>query len=220
MNTLIWYIENILRHLVQMLPCMTLALIIWTVVRPMRLRHLARRGWYSPEWREAALMAYILFCAGLCALTIFPYGFWEEYLKLLSDPGYQPDIRFPSLEAGMIALQELPHSITPFREILRVSHGGPWLWFVLWGNIGMFAPVGFGLAMLWNQRKWYHALFVGGIFSFTIELIQVFAGRVSDIDDVILNTTGTLLGFILYRLSCKVISLDWNRFYCQKKETA
>lgn len=218
MNTLIWYIENILRHLIQMLPCMAVMLIFWAAVRPVRLRRMIRRGWHSTKPREAVLVLYILFCTGLCALTLFPYGFWEEYLRMFSDPGYSPHVSFPSFEDGLRALRELPGSITPFREILRVNHGGPWLWFVLWGNIGMFVPVGFGLPMLWRKMKWYHAVLFGGGFSFLIELIQVFTGRVSDIDDLILNTAGALLGFFLYCIICKVIPLEWDIFRCQEKE--
>ena len=218
MNTFLWYIENIVRQSLQMIPCMALTLIFWGFSRPIRLRRLTAKGWRSPKRREAALLLYVLFCSGLCALTLFPYGFWEEYLKALQNPGYRPAICFPSLEDSLTALWKLPESITPFREILRVNHGGPWLWFVLWGNIGMFAPIGFGLPMLWQERKWYHAVLYGCAFSFMIEVIQVFAGRVSDIDDLILNTAGTILGYILYRISCKVISVYWDGFHCQKRE--
>jgi len=218
MNTFLWYIENIVRQSIQMIPCMAFSLILWGFIRPVRLRKLTEKGWRSPKRREAALLFYVLFCSGLCALTLFPYGFWEEYLKALQNPGYRPDVSFPSLEDSLTALRELPESITPFREILRVNRGGPWLWFVLWGNIGMFAPVGFGLPMLWRGKKWYHAVLLGFAFSFGIEVIQVFAGRVSDIDDLILNTAGTFIGYVLYHISSKVIPVYWDWFHCQKKE--
>lgn len=201
-----------------MLPCMAFSLVVWSLIRPVRLRQLERRGLISPKRREILLLLYVLFCSGLCALTLFPYGFWGECLRVLWDPGYEPMICFPTLEESLEALRALPGSITPFQEILRVNRGGPWLWFVLWGNIGMFAPIGFCLPLLWREKKWYHALLVGALFSFAIEFIQVFAGRVSDIDDVMLNTAGTILGFILYNLLCKVIPLNWNSFHCQVKE--
>lgn len=218
MQTLIWYIENMIGQIFQMLPCMSVVLILWGTFRPARIRRLSKAGLVTPKRREFVLLLYVLFCAGLCALTLFPYGFWGECMRMLWEQGYVPDIQFPSWNESIRTLKRLPESITPFREILRVNQGGPWLWFVLWGNIGMFAPVGFCLPLLWRRRKWYHAFFAGGLFSVFIEFVQIFVGRVSDIDDIILNTGGSLIGFILFYISSKVIPLDWNGFHCQKKE--
>lgn len=220
MDTLIWYIENILIQGIQMIPCMTVALLLWSVVRPLRIRRLISMGLTSPRKRELTLMLYVLFCAGLCALTLFPYGFWGDCMRMLWEPEFELSLDLPGWEEGLQILRTLPESITPFREILRVTRGGPWLWFVLWGNIGMFAPVGFGLALLWRGKRWYHALLLGAAFSFAIEFVQIFVGRVSDIDDIMLNTAGTMVGFVLYCIAGKVITLDWNEFRCQMKEDA
>ena len=218
METLIWYITNILNQVFQMLPCMAAALFLWSLLRPVRLKRLNHIGLISPRRREAMLLLFVLFCTGLCALTLFPYGFWGEIIQMLLEPGYRPVFQFPGWEESIQTLKDLPNSITPFREILRVNYGGPWLWFVLWGNIGMFLPIGFCVPLLWRNRKWYHAILTGGIFSFGIEFIQIFVGRVSDVDDLILNTAGAFVGFLFYCIICKVLPLNWNRFHCQKKE--
>ena len=220
MRTLIWYIENILDQGFQMLPCMMAALLLWRIVRPVRVRRLARLGLESPKRRELVLMSYVLFCAGLCALTLFPYGFWGDCIRMLWEPELELSLNLPGWEEGLRILRTLPESMTPFQEILRVTSGGPWLWFVLLGNIGMFAPIGFGLALLWRDRRWYHALLLGAVFSCSIEFIQIFVGRVSDIDDIMLNTAGTIFGFSLYCIISKVISLNWDLFRCQIKEDA
>lgn len=217
-QTLFWYIKNIIGQAFQMLPSMAVVLLLWGAFRPVRLQQLGRVGLVSPRRRELALLMYVLFCAGLCALTLFPYGFWGECLRMLWESGYTPEIYFPPLDESIQSLKQLPQSITPFREIMRVTQGGPWLWFVLWGNIGMFAPVGFCVPLLWRSRKWYHSLLVGCLFSAAIEFIQIFVGRVSDVDDIILNSSGALVGFVIYFIICKVLPLDWNKSHCQKKE--
>ena len=65
------------------------------------------------------------------------------------------------------------------------------------GNLGIFAPVGLLSAVMLGPRA--TALRVGAIglgFSLIIEALQwAFGRRVADVDDVILNTTGTLLGY-------------------------
>ncbi|MET1250123.1 VanZ family protein [Sporolactobacillus sp. STCC-11] len=68
------------------------------------------------------------------------------------------------------------------------------------GNILLFLPFGFFLTMKYPQFRWPHAIFMGALFSATIEWIQLFLpNRMTDIDDVILNTTGAVLGYMLYR---------------------
>ena len=220
MRTLFWYVENIVKQGFQMLPCMMAALLLWGVIRPVRLHRLARLGLYSPRRRELTLLLYVLFCAGLCALTLFPYGFWGDCMRMLWESDFKMTLNLPGWEESLRRLQALPESITPFREILRVNKGGPWLEFVLWGNIAIFTPIGFGVGLLWRGKRWYHAILLGGVFSSVIELIQIFVGRVSDVDDMILNTAGTMLGFIFYYIACKVIPLNWDKFHCQIKEDA
>ena len=141
-------------------------------------------------------------------------------MRMLLESDFEMSLDLPSWEEGLRRLRALPDSITPFREILRVKHGGPWLRFVLLGNIAIFAPVGFCLGLLWRGKRWYHALLLGIVGSSMIELIQVFVGRVSDVDDIMLNTVGTVLGFALYSVVSKVISLNWDKFRCQMKEDA
>ena len=51
------------------------------------------------------------------------------------------------------------------------------------------------------------------IVSLSIETIQLSIGRVFDVDDVILNVLGGLIGFILYKVLNKVIPDKLNKSY-------
>lgn len=68
-------------------------------------------------------------------------------------------------------------------------------------NAVMFVPVGFFLPLLWQQfiRPLY-TIGVGLLLSLGIELIQLFTFRATDIDDLMMNTLGAALGYLLYRL--------------------
>lgn len=76
------------------------------------------------------------------------------------------------------------------------------LWYQSFGNVLWFIPFGFGLPSLrrtkiaaWRVIGW------GLLLSLAIESLQfVLASGVADIDDVIFNTIGTILGFGLWRL--------------------
>lgn len=71
-------------------------------------------------------------------------------------------------------------------------------------NVIMFMPLGFLLPFIWkNFRKVWKVVLIGFLMSLTIEVCQLFNFRATDIDDLIMNTLGTLLGFgcwALFRL--------------------
>lgn len=73
--------------------------------------------------------------------------------------------------------------------------------FESWGNIFMFIPFGTLLVLLSRRcQKISVTLLAGAGLSLFIELLQLFSVRITDIDDLILNTAGTLCGFILGKL--------------------
>ena len=65
------------------------------------------------------------------------------------------------------------------------------------GNIIMFIPIGLLMKSLWHisDKK---AIIFGFSISLFIEIVQLFLNRTSDIDDLLLNTIGVVLGIILY----------------------
>jgi len=67
-----------------------------------------------------------------------------------------------------------------------------------WGNIILFIPFGVLLILLSNRcQKLSVTLFCGAGLSFLIEFLQLFSTRGADIDDIILNTLGTLCGYFI-----------------------
>ncbi len=68
-------------------------------------------------------------------------------------------------------------------------------------NAIMFAPLGFLLPAYFERyRHWGRTLAAGFLTSLTVELIQLFTFRATDVDDLIMNTLGTLVGFLIAKL--------------------
>lgn len=69
------------------------------------------------------------------------------------------------------------------------------------GNVLLLAPMGFLLPLLYDRmRFWNKTLLLGVTFSLTLEMVQYFLGRTADIDDVLLNSLGILLGYAAWRV--------------------
>lgn len=226
LDKLSWYLGSIGGYIVQMLPCMLAGIAVFCCLVPLRKKRLSRLGLYSGPIREMGLALFVAFCAGLAALTLFPGDFWNYMIRYL----LIPEVRAGGFRAAEFYLsgEELAHRmmgiadvLAPFQEIRRALRTGyPWLMFMLWGNIGMFLPIGFCTALLWRKHRWWKSVLVGLCCSVTIEFIQFFIGRSTDIDDVILNTAGALLGYGLFLAVYAVLPGVVAKFRCQdRKET-
>ena len=67
-------------------------------------------------------------------------------------------------------------------------------------NIILFIPMGFFVPVVWkNFRSFKTMFFMGLAVSLGIELLQIFTFRLTDIDDLITNTAGTVLGYEISR---------------------
>lgn len=199
MNTLLWYWEITWDYIYEMLPCMVLAAAAFFLLRPMRRFRLGRMNLSSSIWREGAMLVFVLFCAGLAALTVFPAGFWGGLMH-----GYLPKAGWFGWHGCGMYLQ-----VTILAELLE---GREWGIYMLLGNVVMFLPLGFFPALLWRHPRWWRSVLAAGGVSLFIEIVQIFVGRSSDINDLILNTLGGLAGYGLYRFLARLAPKFTRKF--------
>ena len=211
---------DIWRYCLQMIPCMAVAGIVFFLLLPMRRRRLARNNLMSARFREGALFLFVLFAAGLAALTLFPSNLWTYVMQ---PNRYPQDVTFWSfypthqqlLERIHQLPVELPRILTPFPYGLSWHFGSYWFAFLFFGNIAMFFPIGFFPALLWRKPRWWKSLLIGFFASLAIESIQFFINRGTDLDDLILNTLGGLGGYWIYCLVRALCPKGILRFHCQ-----
>ena len=67
-------------------------------------------------------------------------------------------------------------------------------------NIILFIPLGIMLPFLWKKYNSLRATLIFGFcMSLAIELLQIFTYRATDINDLIVNTVGAVLGYFVFR---------------------
>lgn len=86
----------------------------------------------------------------------------------------------------------------PFKEMFRYEFGSYQFYKNIIGNIMMFIPFGYFASRYLNNRKCSIILITTAIICTAIEGMQYYLGRVFDIDDIILNITGSFIGFLIY----------------------
>lgn len=66
-------------------------------------------------------------------------------------------------------------------------------------NIIMFMPLGFLLPLIWEKFRNIVKVFYTGLgFSLAIEICQLFNHRATDIDDLMMNSLGAVLGYFIW----------------------
>lgn len=106
------------------------------------------------------------------------------------------------------------HNLVPLKSIIfDLQRGGQLLLVNVIGNIIAFMPVGLLVPQLSAWRRGWLAVAVSAlVLSTSIEVLQrTLTRRVSDIDDVLLNVSGALLGYGLFL----VVSRLWPRHHSQ-----
>jgi len=88
----------------------------------------------------------------------------------------------------------------PFHEMLRYQFGSRLFIKNVIGNMLLFVPYGFFVSYFLKLEKPKIVIILSLLVSITIETTQLLIGRVFDIDDIILNFIGGILGFYVYHL--------------------
>ena len=91
----------------------------------------------------------------------------------------------------------------------------------LGGNVAGFMPFGFIFPIISRRgKRWYNTFLLGFFLSFCIEITQlVFKVGSFDVDDLLLNTIGGILGFLCYK-TVQEIRIRRKRRARKNRETA
>lgn len=139
---------------------------------------------HKVDWKYEAKLLTVYICLVVIArMVYFPMGL--------------VDGRIASLFLDVEKIFPLWINPVPIVHLFDVYDG--WLINII-GNIAMFIPVGLVWPFCFKKLDTIgKTAFVGAGFSLLIEITQLpFYGRCSDIDDLILNTTGIFIGAIIY----------------------
>lgn len=88
----------------------------------------------------------------------------------------------------------------PGKEIFRYEVGSSMFYRNTFGNMLLFLPYGFLVSYFFDIKRVYIPLILISIASLSIELTQLVIGRVFDVDDILLNIIGGLIGYFLYHV--------------------
>ena len=162
--------------------------LIWLVFRIVIWVKQRRIDWK----REAVLLLMFVNLAVIIRFVFFPMSRIN---------GRVQPLRFDSSEILPFKL-----NLLPFAHLLEYDSKKEMILNVI-GNTAMFTPTGVILPIISKKLKtFWRVIGVGALISLCIEIIQLpFFERTSDVDDLLLNTLGVAIGYLIYKLVLKLI---------------
>ena len=181
---------SILGYFLQALPAALLAGLVYAVSRVLWLRKLGRRRESWPK--ELTRFLFVCYLTGLSCLVILP----ANYPLSLYDAlvlGWWDQVP-PLFRPGVV------HLIPTIVEYLSGSLTlGSWVRQMLVLNIAMLIPLGFFLPVLSANVRGKFALLLAVLIPLAMELLQLAFGRSFDLDDILCNFAGIVMGYLLAR---------------------
>ena len=159
------------------------------------------------ENMKSSTRRYLRICFWLYMVVLFYFVFFSErYGRTISSSEYRYNLEF-------------------FKEIRRFIHyrnvvGMESFVVNILGNIFAFTPLGFFLPMISkNKRGIVNVTLLCFEVSMFIELVQlIYKIGAYDVDDLVMNTLGGLLGYLIYLIVYKINKRRIEKYAIPKKE--
>ena len=169
-------------NFVQVLPFSLLVTLIYLLLR---WRDRKRREIPLRAGKETVYALFVLYSIGLLALLVTPINFWSNF--------------WHSVIYGHADWDEWAFFLTGWNFIPSFMKSGvtfgDWVVEMLTMNVLMFVPMGVFMRLTGRKTKIGRPLVVAIGVPLLIELFQPVVGRSFDIDDVILNFLGIVVGY-------------------------
>ncbi len=144
----------------------------------------------------------VVFIVAIALIRFFYLQTHRERFCLHKELSYLFAIIYIWLLFEILTMTELNSTggmnLVPFSEILRYKVGTKMFNYNVLGNIIIFLPFGYLVGEYVNPKKIWPILITTFVTSLAIEFVQLQIGRSFDIDDILLNVVGGLLGYLIY----------------------
>ena len=184
---------SVLGYFFQAIPITVFVGILYALIRAISIKRKNRNA----DWpREIVKWLFVCYLTGLISLVILPANFWLSFFDGVFY-GWWDELH-PFFEFG--GFNFVPSVIKALSGELTI---GSWVKTMLIGNVLMFLPFGFFLPFLTDRVTRQNIFAVAVAVPFLFEVLQLTTyGRSFDVDDLICNFIGIVIGSFLARAIC------------------
>ena len=174
--------DNKIEAVFEIVPFTALAGVFYFILRFffLKLKNKKRK----PIWKELAYGLFACYIFAVLALVWTPEPFWYELYHGMDFSGSKSLLFGGEYKNNRMLYRCL------FGDLKENAHEK----YMIIANIALFVHLGIFLPILFNRLKWWQVILIGFGATCIIELVQPVFGRTGDVDDVITNTIGAVIG--------------------------
>lgn len=180
----------------QVVPVTLLAGLVYVIVRYIQVK---RQGTHLSKQTEIFRALFVCYLTGLINLILVPPNLWLMIWYYL----------FNGFSGGGIGpLFTFNFNLVPtlLKWVMGELTIGSWVFKMLIGNFLMFVPMGFLLPFISEKLNRRNVLKLSVVIPVIVELVQPIVGRSFDVDDLILNSSGIIVGYFIAAYIRAVVS--------------
>lgn len=186
--------NSVINQFIQVIPITLLVGLLYIIFRFLKLKKNNSDINYK---KEILYLIFICYIVGLFNLVLVPINFWNIIWY---------NIFYNFNENPFAGIFDFSYNFIPtiYKIIIGEYALGSWVKTMIIGNIFMFVPMGILLSLCLkniNKKKMFkYAILI----PLAIEAMQLVVGRSFDIDDLLMNFLGIVIGYFIVELVKKI----------------
>lgn len=186
--------NSIINQFIQVVPITLLVGLLYIIFRFLKLKK--NNGDINSK-KEVLYLIFVCYIVGLFNLVLVPRNFWNTIWH---------NIFYNLNENPFEGIFDFSYNFIPtiYKIIIGEYALGSWVKTMIVGNLLMFIPMGILLSLCFKNFKKKNMFKYAILTPLAIEAIQLVVGRSFDIDDLVMNFLGIVIGYYIVELVKKL----------------
>ncbi len=186
--------NSVINQFIQVIPITFLVGLLYIIFRFLKLKKSNSDINYK---KEILYLIFICYIVGLFNLVLVPRNFWNTIWY---------NIFYNFNENPFEGIFDFSYNFIPtiYKVIIGNYALGSWVKTMIVGNLLMFIPMGVLLSLCLKSISRKDIFKYAILIPLTIEVLQLVAGRSFDIDDLVMNFLGIVIGYFIVELVKKL----------------
>ena len=182
--------NSIINQFIQVIPITLLVGLLYIMFRFLKLKKNNSDINYK---KEILYLIFVCYIVGLFNLVLVPRNFWNTIWH---------NIFYNLNENPFEGIFDFSYNFIPtiYKIIIGEYALGSWVKTMIIGNLLMFIPMGILLSLCFKNFKKKNMFNYAILIPLAIEVIQLVVGRSFDIDDLVMNFLGIVIGYYIVEL--------------------
>mgnify|MGYP000501998621 CR=1 FL=1 len=155
-------------------------------------------GIFKGVFASGGSIGFVCYLTGLINLVLVPSNLWSHFWFYVKN-GYSTGDSLGWFSGSFNFVPSL------YKYLIKGELSiGTWIRDMLIGNMLMFIPMGIMLPLVFKNINKKNIFVVAILITLSIEILQPIVGRSFDIDDIIMNFIGSIIGYLAVTIFIKL----------------